>query len=451
MIVTVSIKKLRRDAITIFRAALAAADAGTAVRRHLSITRDRLRAGGVCLALHNFDRIFLIAAGKAAIEMAAAVEEIFSRSRRTQLAGGIAVTKHGHATLLLGSVQVMGAGHPIPDTAGLAASLAVQDLLRELNARDLLIVAISGGASALLPAPAEPLSLAEKQRTTDLLLRAGANIAELNAVRKHLSTLKGGRLAALAYPATVVSLLLSDVIGDAVDVIGSGPTAADRSTFAEAMAVLARFNLLDRVPAAVRERLEIGMRGDIAETPKSADPIFENVHNVVIGSNRLALAAAAREAKLLGYRSLVLSSTMEGEAREVARVHAQVLREVVASGNPVAAPACILSGGETTVTVLGVGKGGRNQEFALAAALGIAGLPNAVMLSAGTDGMDGETDAAGAISTGDTIARAARLGVDAAEHLARNDSYRFFEPLGDLIKTGPTGTNVMDVHLLLAG
>ena len=327
------------------------------------------------------------------------------------------------------------------------ASKAIRDLLRELNARDLLLVAISGGASALLPAPPAPVTLAAKQKTTDLLLRAGANITDLNAVRKHLSTLKGGGLASLAYPATIVSLLLSDVIGDSLDVIGSGLTAPDKSTLSDALAVLEKYGVMNRVPNSVRARFMTG----VAETPKPGDPIFKNVHNVVIASNRIALSAAANRAKSLGYRPLILSSMLEGETREVARVHAQIVREVIYSGNPVVPPACIVSGGETTVTVRGTGKGGRNQEFALAAAVAIAGSPNALILSGGTDGTDGPTDAAGAIATGATIRRAHALGLNAAEHLRDNNSYPFFDALHDLVKTGPTGTNVMDIHLLLAG
>jgi len=281
-------------------------------------------------------------------------------------------------------------------------------------------------------------------------LRAGATIGELNAVRKHLSYLKGGQLAALAYPATVVSLLLSDVVGDPLDVIGSGPTAPDPSTFADALSVLVRRGVLEQVPKSVVTRVKAGARGEICETPKPGGQLFHSVHNVVIGSNRLALNAAAREAKALGYRPLILSTSMQGETREVARVHAEILREVRSADKPVAAPACLLSGGETTVTVRGRGRGGRNQEFALAAALAIAGLPDVLVLSAGTDGTDGPTDAAGAIATGDTTGRGLRQQLKAAEYLERNDSYPFFEALGDLIKTGPTGTNVMDIHLLLS-
>jgi hydroxypyruvate reductase len=445
--VTAAQRKLRRDALAILGAAINAADAGNAVRRHLSIRGHMLAAGPVKFRLVDFDRIFVLAVGKASVEMAHAIEEILGE----RLHEGLAVTKRGHQRRRLHKVQVVEAAHPIPDKTSLGAANRVRELLAGLNARDLLIVAISGGASALLTAPAHPLTLADKQKTTDLLLRAGAGIAELNAVRKHLSMLKGGRLAALAYPATVLTLLLSDVIGDPWEVIGSGPTAPDSSTFSDAIAILSKYRLLSRMPGRVRAYLEAGSRGLHPETPKALDPLFRRVHHVVAGSNRLALGAAAAAAKKLGYRTLLLSSSMQGEAREVAQVHAQILRETVSSGNPIHPPACILSGGETTVTVCGPGMGGRNQEFALAAGIAIAGLPNALALSAGTDGSDGPTDAAGALANGTTIARAARIGFDAHKHLRENDSYAFFDAVGDLIRTGPTGTNVMDIHLLLAG
>jgi hydroxypyruvate reductase len=434
---------LKADARRIFQAALEAADAGNALRRHVRVTRNFLHVGAEKLDLQLFERVVVVVVGKAAVAMAAALEEILG----PRIGRKVVVTKHGHAGP---SRHVIEAGHPVPDEAGLGAARELDALLRELNARDLLLVGVSGGASALLPAPAGGVSLAAKQKTTNLLLRAGANIRQLNAVRKHLSYLKGGQLAALAYPATVVGLLLSDVVGDSLDVIGSGPTAPDSSTFRDAMNVLREFELVERVPQPVRRRLELGVAGKIAETPKADNPIFRNVHNVIIGSGRLALDAAALEARRLGYRPLILASSIEGETREVAAVHAQILRETVAWGNPLRPPACILSAGETTVTLKGHGKGGRNQEFALAAAFGIAGLPGVALLSGGTDGTDGPTDAAGAVADGSTIARAAALGFDAQQSLAQNDSYPFFDALGDLIRTGPTGTNVMDIHVLLA-
>jgi hydroxypyruvate reductase len=308
-------------------------------------------------------------------------------------------------------------------------------------------VLVSGGGSALLPLPAEGLTLSDKQATTSLLLSCGANIHEINTVRKHLSAIKGGQLAARAYPATVVSLILSDVIGDDLDVIASGITAPDRSTFADALAVLDKYELREKVPVSARSRLERA-RG---ETPKPCDPVFERTQNTVVGSNRLALGAAAEEARRLGYATLVLTSTMEGEAREVSAVHAAIAREIVTFDHPVPAPACVLTGGEPTVTLRGDGKGGRNQEFALAAALRIAGLPRTVILSGGTDGTDGPTDAAGAVVSGETVVRSEGTRSLALEALRRNDSWTFFDQAGGLIRTGPTGTNVADLQLILVG
>jgi glycerate 2-kinase len=439
-------QRLRRDALAIFTAALRAADAGEAVRRHFSVRGGVLRAGDARIDLSVFDRIFVVGAGKAAASMALAVESVLGVSR---LSGGVVSVKHGHTKPGIARIQLRESGHPLPDREGVQAARQIEMLLRETNARDLVIVVISGGASALLPAPAAPVTLRDKQRTTELLLRAGADIFELNAVRKHLSSLKGGRLAALAYPATVVSLLLSDVIGDPLDVIGSGPTAPDPSTYGDALRSIAKYSLTRKVPAVVLQHLEQGARGNLPETPKPGDPLFKNVHNVVVGSNRQALAAAAEKAKSLGYRPLLLSSTMCGETREVAGVHAEVVREILSSGNPAKPPICLLSGGETTVTVTGEGRGGRNQEFALAAAIQLSGASRWLVLSAGTDGTDGPTDAAGAFADGATVARASAAGSSPEQQLLENDSYTVFQSIKDLVKTGPTGTNVMDIHLFL--
>jgi glycerate 2-kinase len=427
--------RLRRDAMVILRAALGAVEAGNAVRRAWHTAASTIKP-------ENYDRVFLIAAGKAAVEMAAAVERLLGRN----LTAGIVVTKHGHVTRKLARCRIHEAGHPVPDQAGLDGVRKIEKLLRELNARDLLIVALSGGASALLTAPVPELTLRDKQRTTKLLLHAGANIGELNAVRKHLSTLKGGRLAALAYPATILTLVLSDVIGDPLDVIASGPTAPDPTTFADAVSVLRNFNLLERVPARVRAYLESSK----SDTPKAGDRIFTNVRNILIGSNRQALDAARQKAAQLGYRTLVLAATMEGEARDLGRMHGAMLREIAETGNPIKPPACLLSGGEPTVTVRGKGKGGRAQELALGAALALEGVPNTLLLSVGTDGTDGPTDAAGAWIDGHSVAIARKRGLQLAEHLARNDAYPFLEAIGGLVKTGPTGTNVMDLTICLA-
>jgi len=433
---------LRRHAVEIFRAGLKAADPVEAVLRHVRFEGDVLAAGKRRFDLSRFRRIFVIGAGKASASMALALEKLLG----SRIAGGTINVKYGH-TAKLRRVSLNECGHPVPDLAGICGAERIAEIAREATAGDLLLCVISGGASALLPAPAPPVTLADKQEITRLLLSVSATIHEINTVRKHISSLKGGQLARLAAPATVVSLILSDVIGDDLEVIGSGPTAPDPSTFADALAILDRYGILTRAPGPVRARLEAGARGEIEETPKSVP----NAYNLVIGSNRLAMEAAVQKAKDLGYRTMVLSTMIEGEAREVAHVHAAIAKEIAASDRPVGAPACVLSGGETTVTVRGNGLGGRNQEFVLAAAFDIAGMTDVAILSAGTDGTDGPTDAAGAIADGRTIARAKKAGLDARRFLENNDSYRFFAALRGLIHTGPTNTNVMDIRVVLVG
>lgn len=303
----------------------------------------------------------------------------------------------------------------------------------------------------MLVAPAEGVALADKQEVTRLLLACGAGIHEINTVRKHLSRAKGGGLARYAYPATVVSLILSDVVGDDLNVIASGPAVPDTSTFADTQEVFRRYDIWQKLPASVQIRIRQGLAGKIEDTPKAGDEVFRRCYSELVGTNIQALMAAGQEARRQGYQSLILSSTVEGEAREVVKMFAAFAKEVRNSANPVAAPACILCGGETTVTIRGSGKGGRNQEFALASALIIDGMPNIVVLSGGTDGTDGPTDAAGAIADGRTIARAGKQNLDPLDFLQRNDSYHFFEPLDDLIITGPTRTNVSDVYMVLVG
>jgi hydroxypyruvate reductase len=438
--------RLRQHARRIFRAALRAAAPDEAVLRFLSVRGGKLIVGARRYDLDAFRSIFVIGGGKAGAPMARAVERVLGRRVTT----GLLNVKYGHVAPLR-RVALNECGHPVPDANGLAGVQRIAAIASAAGPGDLVICLISGGASALMPAPADPVTLAEKQETTRLLLACGANIHEMNALRKHLSTLKGGQLARLAAPATVIALLLSDVIGDDLSVIGSGPASPDPSAFESARAILEKYALLDRVPLSVRERIEQGCAGAIPETPKPGDPLFRRVQIEVVGSNRLAVDAMVREAKVLGYRTLVLSTLIEGETRDVARMHAAILRECLLSGRPLKPPACIISGGETTVTLRGSGLGGRNQEFTLAAALDIEDLPDALVLSGGTDGTDGPTDAAGAIADGRTISRAAAAGLSARDYLARNDSYHFFDSLGDLIKTGPTNTNVMDVRLMLAG
>ena len=422
---------LRHQAAAIFRAALRAADPHEAVMRYLA-RRDYSR----------FRHVYVIGAGKAGASMARAAERALGRI----VTGGLVNVKYGHVAKLR-RIELNECGHPVPDQRGAAGAERIAEIASAAGVGDLVLCLISGGASALLPLPAPPITLAEKQEVTRLLLACGADIHEINAVRKHLSAIKGGRLARLAWPAKVEALLVSDVIGDNPDVIGSGPAAPDPSTFLEAAAVLDRYGIRDKVPAAVRVRIEQGVAAAIDETPKPGDRLFARIRNTVIGGNRLALAAAARHARQLGVRTQVLSSSIAGESREIARLHAAIAREVAESGRPAKPPACIITGGETTVTLRGDGLGGRNQEFALAAALDIAGLDNVVVFSAGTDGTDGPTDAAGAIADGDTLGRKP----DARRYLDANDSYHYFEALGDLVITGPTNTNVADVRILLIG
>ena len=434
---------LRRQALRIFGAALKAASPREAVRRHLRVMDGTLVAGRKRYQLGNFRNIYVIGAGKASVEMAREVERLLGRRIR----GGLINTKYGHGGAPLKRIEVRECGHPVPDASGQEGAAQMAAMAGRAGAGDLVLCLISGGASALLPLPVPTVTLAAKRAVTALLLECGANIHEMNCVRKHISAVKGGQLARRAYPARVLALILSDVIGDDLDVIGSGPTVPDRSTFQQARAVLQKYGIWEKIPSAVRRHLS----SKAPETPKPGDPVFARVQNLLVGSNRLAVDAAAREARSLGFRTLILSTMLEGEAREIAQVHAAIAKELRSTGHPVRPPACIISGGESTVTLRGTGLGGRNQEFALAAAMQISGLPDTLILSAGTDGTDGPTDAAGAIADGTTLARAAQKGLDASAYLANNDSYHFFEALRDLLRTGPTGTNVADIQIVLVG
>jgi glycerate 2-kinase len=437
-----------RDLRKIFGAALRAADPERAVGSALERSGGSLRAGSAVYDLGAYDRVIVVGAGKATARMARAAEAALG----DLLSGGVIVVKYGH-TVPLGRVEQVEASHPLPDEAGVRGTSRIMDLLRDADHRTLVLCLLSGGGSALLVAPAEGIRLADKQQVTDLLLRAGATINELNAVRKHLSQVKGGRLARLAAPATIAALALSDVIGDRLDVIASGPTVADPSTYGEALAVLDRYGLREQVPAAARGLLERGASGLVAETPKDGDDCFRNARTDVVGSLALALEEARNEAERLGYEAGVLTSALEGEARAAARFLAAQAREARATVG--AKPRCLISGGETTVRVTGHGRGGRNQELALAFALEIEGLEGVTLLSAGTDGTDGPTDAAGAIVDGDTARRARQARIDPAWHLDYNDSYTFFVRLDAAtggtshLRTGPTGTNVMDVQIML--
>jgi len=423
----------RAAARAIFAAALEAGDVCPLVLRALESVELPVRG-----------RVLVVGAGKASGAMAATAEEALG----DRVSDGVVVVKDGHLAETR-RIRLREAGHPVPDERGAAAAREILDRARSAGGDDLLLALISGGASALTPAPAPPITLGDKQVVTRLLLAAGATINQLNTVRKHLSLLKGGQLARAASPARLHALLLSDVIGDPLDVIGSGPTAPDVSTFAEALGIIERFRIRDRAPASVVERLEQGMRGEIAETPKPDDPLFRRVRNVVIGNNALVVDAAAARASELGFSPRLLTRSLEGEARLVARDWVEMARLIKAGGGPVPAPACVVAGGETTVTVRGGGSGGRCQEFALAAALEMEGLDGVVVLAAGTDGTDGPTSAAGAVADGSSARRAREQGHDPRARLEANDSHPVFADLGDLVVTGPTNTNLLDLYLLL--
>lgn len=410
----------------------------------MRVTGNTLHVGDVNYALDDFKRIFLMGAGKASAPMAKALEDLLG----DRLTSGLIVTKYGH-TVLLKRTELVEAGHPIPDRAGLDGAERLLNLLDGCREDDLVICVLSGGASALLPAPVPPLDLHLKQATTQSLLDCGATIGEMNCIRKHLSRSKGGGIARAAYPATVISLILSDVIGDRLDVIASGPTVPDESRYADCLVIVERYGLASRLPDAVWRFLREGAAGLHPETPKAGDPIFSKVRNLIVGSNRAALLAAKECAESLGLNTLLLSSCMEGEASEVGRVLASIGKEACLTGHPVTSPACVLAGGETTVTLRGQGKGGRCQELALSAAIALEGWSRVSVLAAGTDGTDGPTDAAGAFADGTTCARARRAGMNPGAFLSRNDAYHFFQRLGDLLTTGPTRTNVMDLMCLL--
>lgn len=436
--------KVKTTLEQIFRAGLRAVDPQTAVHRHVQRSGKALMVADQVYPLEQYRRVVVVGAGKATAPMAQALEDLLGED----LDDGTIVVKYDHG-LPLAKISVAEAGHPIPDRAGVAGTVAIRSKLEPLAGNDLAICAISGGGSALMPLPVEPVSLEQKQEVTRQLLACGASIDEINCIRKHLSRIKGGRLAEAAYPARLITLILSDVVGDPLDVIASGPCAPDPSTFADCLAVLDKYELRGKLPRCAERYLVDGASGRHPETPTADSPVFSRVHHVLVGNNRTALQAAADSARGLGYRPLILTSSMAGEAREVARMVAAIGKEISGSGQPVRPPACVLIGGETTVTLRGQGRGGRNQEFALAAALALAGIDGIAILSAGTDGTDGPTDAAGAFADGATTTRARARGLNPQLCLRENNAYPLFEQLGDLFAPGPTRTNVMDMVCMI--
>jgi len=429
----------------IMEAALQAADAVEAVRRNVLLQGNTLHVGRRMYDLRTYEHIYVIGAGKASAAMAMALEDILGE----RITAGWINVKDGY-TAPTRKIMIHEAGHPLPDRRSVEGTRQIVSLLKEAKATDLVFCLLSGGGSALMTLPAEDISLSDMEDLTQALLRSGATINEMNAIRKHLSQVKGGQLARLAYPAQVISLILSDVVGSPLDVIASGPTSPDPTTFAQAYQVLEKYRLLQEVPHSIVSHLKQGMEGRVRETPKAQDEAFQRTQNLVIASNEHAAHAARDKARQLGLNSLLLSTFIEGEAREVAKVFAAIAREIDRSGEPMPRPACIIAGGETTVSVRGQGLGGRNQELALAAAPLLAGLDKVAVVTLGTDGTDGPTDAAGAIASGSTASRAAEKGLSIASYLENNDAYHFFQALGDLLITGPTNTNVNDLIFVFA-
>ncbi len=437
-------KHIRTILKQLLLAGLDAADPESAIQRAVRIKNNSLRVGTREYDLAGFSRIVCIGAGKASGAMAAAVERQFG----SRLEGGLVVVNDGHAGKTK-RIRLLEARHPVPDHRSEKAARRMVRLLESLTDRDLVLMVLSGGASSLLAAPAAGLTLKEKQLTTRLLLRSGTTIQEINTVRKHLSVIKGGRMAS-ATTATVMTLVLSDVPGDDLATIGSGPMAPDPSTFSDAKRVLDTFDIRNRIPLAVRRHVDRGAQGRIPETPKPGEALFSRIQHHVIGNNHIAIERMAKRAKALGLRPLILTTSLSGEARDIGKLFGDLAKEIHVSGNPIKPPACLLAGGELTVTVKGKGLGGRAQEFALAAAPALEGLPQVFVVGVGTDGTDGPTAAAGAIVDGGTISRAKEKGISHEAALRENDSYRFFQRAGGHVVTGPTDTNVNDVYMILA-
>ena len=437
--------ELRQAARLIWQAALNAGNPATCLRHFLQIKDRALTVAGRTIPIAG--RIIAIGTGKASAKMAQVTEGILG----DRITDGLVVTKYGHG-LPLERVRLIEAAHPIPDAAGVDAVLATRTLLKDLSADDIVLCLISGGGSALWPSPAPGITLEEKQEVTNLLLRAGATIRELNAVRKHLSDMKGGQLARWAFPARVISLIMSDIVGDPIDFIASGPTSPDTTSFSDALSIVQKYRI--HVPQAVSERFQNGERGQIPETPKPGDPVFDRVENYIIANNRLLVDAAAGKARELSFNTQIIATGIEGEAKDVGGVFGAISREIAESGNPVPRPACVLAAGETTVTVKGHGTGGRNQEMALAWAMTMAGRPvsePSCFASVASDGSDGPTSAAGGLVDSFTCDRASELGLVPVKFLIENDSFNFLKATGDLIITGPTHTNLMDLQILLVG
>ncbi|MGA9387379.1 MAG: glycerate kinase [Candidatus Bathyarchaeia archaeon] len=438
-------RKARKLALDCLEAAVNFVDPKQIIRSRLLLKNSTLKVGQYSFDLKKFRHVYVVGGGKASGSMATALEQILG-SRITCGLVNVPKTDVNKTEIIC----LHEASHPIPDESGVEGARRMLEIAEQAEKDDLIICLISGGGSSLMPLPRGEISIIDKKRLTDALLKCGATINEINTVRKHISDVKGGWLAKKAYPATILNLVLSDVVGDPLDFIASGPTVPDSTTFSDAINVLKKYRLWDNASPHIRKVLADGEKGIISETPKADDETFKKVYSVIVGNNRSASLAAGECLRASGLNTLLLSATLEGEAKQAGIMLASVAREVAASGNPIPKPAGIVAGGETTVIVTGKGLGGRNQEIPLAASLKLGGLNGVIVASLSTDGVDGPTDAAGAIADGKTMARAAKIGLKPEQFLADNDSYHFFSKLGDLIFTGPTGTNVNDVSVIIA-
>jgi glycerate 2-kinase len=429
----------------VLAAAINSADAGISIKRIVTLTGDNLIIANTTYDLIAYKRIFVIGAGKAAVPMVTAMVDILG----DRITSGLVITKDGYVGSTISirehRIKILEASHPLPDQRNLFASRQILSLIQNLEADDLVICLLSGGGSALMMMPFSGISLKDVQDTIALLLTCGATISEINTIRKHLDVLKGGGLTKYIFPATMVSLLLSDVVGDRLDVIASGPTVADPTTYMDAWDVLNKYQISGKVPPQVLKHLSAGMAGKIPETLKPGNPILTKVQNVIVGSNELTALAAIQVAKDLGFATSILTAALQGEASQVGQTIADNAKSMFAPIGFIERPACLIAGGETTVTIRGTGTGGRNQELALGAVMRLSGTDQIILISLATDGGDGSTDAAGAVVTNQSYSLGLAKGLDPTKYLERNDSYHYFEPLGDLIKTCPTFTNVNDL------
>jgi len=437
------ISRLKDHAGQIIRHVIESINPSNAVSRFIMREGHNLRIGQRMLNLDNFASLYVLSVGKGACAMADPVEDALG----DRITGGLISSKYGHSHDMR-ILPVIEAAHPVPDSQSVMCAEKSRALASRLGERDLLLVLISGGGSAIWCGPVENLLLEHKQQVTSELLSCGATIHEINVVRKHLSCIKGGRLAEAAHPATVISLALSDVIGDDFTSISSGPTVSDPSTFADAVSIIRKYEIENSIPEKAARHLHRGVNGDYCDIPKPVDEMVQHDLQIIVGSNDLARQAATNLGKTLGYNTYVLDSPVTGEAREAAVMLSDIAKTIRTGTGQVEPPALVVAGGETIVRIKGNGKGGRNQEMALAAAIELAGTQNMLFVSFGTDGNDGPTDAAGAYADSNTLSLAAKQNLDASIYLNNNDSYNFFSRIGDLLITGPTGSNVMDIQLL---